>query len=109
MLRGLGVFLMFIALRMVMGPLVAIVGIVPLFGSFFASIVAVGASIVAFGLSLTLSALVCSTAWFYYRPMISLALLAAALIPLYLLPRLRSGSAAAGVQRRVSRVPGQDD
>ena len=100
-LRGLGLFIMFLSFNMILSPVASIFGIVPLFGPLLQSIVGAGVAIAAAGLALSVSALICAVAWLWYRPFVSIALIAAALVPIYLLPK----RGAAVVH---PRVPGEN-
>jgi hypothetical protein len=86
-LRGLGLFLMFVSFNMILSPVASVFGIVPLLGPLLQSIVGAGVAIAAAGLAISVSALICAVAWLWYRPFVSIALLVAALVPIYLLPK----------------------
>jgi len=70
-LRGVGLLMMFIAFKMVMGPLETFAKVVPMFGS----LVGGASSIVAMVLTLLLGSIVISLAWFSSRPMLSLIII----------------------------------
>eukprot|EP00455_Lapot_gusevi_P028497 TRINITY_DN3043_c0_g2_i1.p1 TRINITY_DN3043_c0_g2~~TRINITY_DN3043_c0_g2_i1.p1 ORF type:complete len:118 (-),score=45.40 TRINITY_DN3043_c0_g2_i1:134-487(-) len=89
LLRGLGLFLMFIGLRLVLDPVAAVFGILPIFGSFLQAVVGAGVTLAAGALAISLTFVVCSTAWFWYRPILSITLLACATLPYFVMPGLR--------------------
>jgi len=71
-LRGVGLFLMFLGFRMVLAPLAVVADVVPLFGR----IVGAGASAISFLLAMMLSMLTIAVAWIFYRPLLGIFLLA---------------------------------
>jgi hypothetical protein len=72
LLRGVGFFVMFFGLAMIMSPLKAIAKVIPFLGS----IVGAAGGFVAFLLAICGSSLVIALAWVAYRPLISIPLLA---------------------------------
>ena len=74
LLRGVGLFLMFIGLRMILAPLSVLADVVPLFGS----IVSVGTGLIAGLLTVVLASVTIGIAWLVYRPLIGGIFLAVA-------------------------------
>ena len=72
-LRALGFFLMFVGFAAIFGPLSVLADVVPLFGT----IVGMGTSVIAGLSAAVVSLVVIAVAWFFYRPFLSIALLAA--------------------------------
>jgi len=70
-LRGVGLMLMFFGFMLIMGLIVAISNIVPIFGSLVEGVTAV----IAGGLTLILGSVVIAIAWFASRPMLSLSII----------------------------------
>lgn len=83
-LRCVGVFLMFFGLRLMGAPLTAITSILPFMGD----MVGFGLGIFSFGLALTLSFVTIAIGWIAFRPMVSLSLLGASVVVLFLIFRL---------------------
>ena len=83
-IRGVGWLLMFVGLASLTSAPLALVEAVPLLGgfaaSFLGSITCCASLLVSMGLSLIIIAL----AWLWYRPVVGVALIAAACIPLFL-------------------------
>lgn len=73
-LRVGGLFLMFIGLQLILGPLSVLADVVPLFGS----IVGVGTGLIAGLLAAVLSLCTIAVAWIVYRPLIGIILLVVA-------------------------------
>lgn len=74
-----GFLMMFIGLSMLFRPLTIFADIIP----FFASIVGVVTGFVLFIVSLLLTIITISIAWFAYRPLLSLSLIAVAVLVIY--------------------------
>ncbi len=75
LLRGLGTFLLFIAFGMILNILRVIADTVPIFGS----VIGAGATVISALLALAVAFLIIAVAWLFFRPLLSLGLLAAAL------------------------------
>ncbi len=75
LLRGLGTFMLFIAFGMILNILRVIADIVPVFGS----VVGAGATVISALLAVALAFLVIAAAWLFFRPLLSLGLLAGSL------------------------------
>ena len=73
-LRGLGFFLMFFGLSLIMRPLSVLADLIPLIGD----IIGAGTGLIAFLLAGVLSLLTVAIAWFVYRPLLGIGLIAAA-------------------------------
>lgn len=80
-LRAVGWLLMFIGLRCLFGVLSVLADVIPFLGN----LVDVGVGIVCFLLSFIFSLLIIAVAWFWYRPLLSLALVGVALVCFYFL------------------------
>jgi len=70
-LRGAGLFMMFIGFTLIMGPLATLANVLPFLGSLVGGVT----SIVAGVLTILLGSIVIALAWFGARPMLSLALI----------------------------------
>ncbi|MDO4858704.1 MAG: TMEM43 family protein [Thermoguttaceae bacterium] len=75
-LRGIGAFLMFIGFNMIFKPLSVIADVLPILGN----LVGGATGIVAFILALSGSCLTIGIAWLYYRPLIGVPLVIAAIL-----------------------------
>ncbi|MDD9302720.1 MAG: hypothetical protein HUK40_10465 [Desulfobacter sp.] len=84
-LRCLGVFLMMIGFFLLFNPLSVIADVVPFIGN----IVEFGIGIIAFLLTLILSAIVIAIAWIFYRPVIALLILTGAVVVAFLAVRAK--------------------
>ena len=73
-LRGLGLVVMIAAFGMVLAPLGVLADVVPLFGS----IIRTGTGLVAAAAGLIVSLVVIALAWFVYRPLIAITVIAVA-------------------------------
>lgn len=80
-LRVIGFFLMFIGLKMIFAPLATIADVLPIAGT----IVSYGTGFIAFVLAAGFSLLTIAMGWVFYRPIIGVPLLIAALV-FFLLP-----------------------
>lgn len=90
-LRAGGLFLMFIGLRLILGPLSVLADVVPLFGS----IVGAGTGLIAGLVAAVLSFCTIAIAWIVYRPLIGIILLVVAgAVTFLLITRLRKTPAA---------------
>lgn len=74
-LRAVGAVLMFLGFAMILRPLVVLAAVVPLFGS----IMSAGTGLVAGVLTLVLAPVVIAVAWFWYRPLVAILVLAVGL------------------------------
>jgi hypothetical protein len=83
-LRMVGFIVMMIGLGMILKPLSVLADVLPLLGN----IAEMGIGLVAFLLALVLSLLTIAIAWLFYRPLLSLALLAMAGAAVYLYRRI---------------------
>lgn len=81
LIRAVGWLLMYIGLRCLFSVLSVLADVVPFLGN----LVEVGLGIASFLLSFILSLLIIAVAWFWYRPLLSLALLGIAAACYYLL------------------------
>ena len=75
-LRGIGLFVMFMGFNMIFKPLSVLADVIPFLGN----LVGGATGIVAFILALSLSCLTIGIAWLYYRPMIGIPLVIAAVV-----------------------------
>jgi hypothetical protein len=71
-IRAIGVIVMFVGWTLILRPLVVVADLVPLIGS----ILGAGAALVAGVLTLILAPAIIAIAWFWYRPLLSLGILA---------------------------------
>lgn len=72
-LRAVGLFLLFIGFALFMGPVGVLADVIPFLGG----IVRMGTGIVAFFLAVVAGTITIAVAWFYYRPLLGIAILAA--------------------------------
>ena len=93
-LRFVGWFLMFCGLNMILKPLSVLGDVVPFIGSLIGG----ASSVVAALISLTLSLVTIAVAWIWYRPLLGIALLAAALFFVYMLLKRRKKSVPADAE-----------
>lgn len=85
LLRAVGIFLCFLGFRLLFGPLPVLADVLPIAGS----IVSAGTGIISFLLTLIISLTTISIAWIFYRPILGVpTLLAAVLLLIYLFKRL---------------------
>jgi hypothetical protein len=91
-LRFAGVLAMFIGFMMVLAPLVVVADVVPFIGN----ILSAGSAIVSLVLTAIVAPVVIAVAWFWYRPLVSVAVLAIGLVLAYGFKRWASQRAAAG-------------
>jgi len=92
-IRVVGAVVMFIGFAMILNPLVAVADVVPLIGN----ILGAGASLVALMATAVLAPLVIAIAWFWYRPLVGVVVLAAGAALAYGLRHLAGRKAAAHV------------
>jgi transmembrane protein TMEM43 len=90
-LRFVGVLLMFIGFMLILNPLVVVADVVPFIGS----ILSAGAGIVSLVLTAIIAPIVIAVAWFWYRPLVSVAVLAIGFALAYGFKRWASQRAAA--------------
>jgi hypothetical protein len=84
-LRFLGWLLMIIGINLVLSPITTILANMPLIGGLLGSIASLGTCLVSISLSVALSFVVIAVSWFVVRPTLSIALLAAAVVPMIFL------------------------
>jgi flagellar biogenesis protein FliO len=90
-LRLAGVIAMFIGFLLILNPLVVVADVVPFIGS----ILSAGAGIVSLVLTAIVAPVVIAVAWFFYRPLVSVVVLAIGLALAYGFKRWASQRAAA--------------
>jgi hypothetical protein len=90
-LRGVLALVMFIGFAAIFSPLVAVADVVPFIGN----ILGAGTGFIAFVLTAIIAPLVIAIAWFYYRPLVSLAVLAGGAIVAFLVSMMAKSRAAA--------------
>src|SRR5262245_1345656 len=90
-LRLVGVVLMFIGFMLILNPLVVVADVVPFIGN----ILQAGAGIVSLVLTAIVAPVVIAIAWFWYRPLVSVVVLAIGLVLAYGFKRWASQRAAA--------------
>jgi hypothetical protein len=95
-LRCVGVLAMFIGFLLVLNPLVVVADVVPFIGS----ILGAGAAIVSLALTAIVAPIVIAVAWFFYRPLVSVVVLAVGLLLAY-------GFKRWAAQRAATRKPMQ--
>lgn len=83
-LRAVGLVVMFIGFALLLGPLGVIADVIPFLGS----IVRLGTGALAFVFALLVGVTTIAVAWFWYRPLLSIALVAIALGVAYVLSRM---------------------
>lgn len=98
-LRGAGFALMVVAFALLAAPLVALFAVIP----FFEGIMEAGAFVVALTFAVPVTLLTIAVAWAAHRPLVGGALLVAAAISLFLLPRLHRGPRADAAAKRALR------
>jgi len=87
-LRFLGWFIMYIGLRMILKPLSVLGDVLPILGD----LIGVGTGIIAFLVSAAVALLVIAVAWVFYRPVLGIVLLAAAVGLIVLLIKKKKSS-----------------
>ena len=78
-LRVGGVLAMFLGMRLILGPLTALMGAIPVLGN----LVGMGITLVAFLVAVALSVLTAAVAWMFYRPLLAAGLVVGALAILF--------------------------
>lgn len=91
LLRAGGVVAMFIGFLLIMGPLGTIADVIPLLGD----VVRVGTGFMAILCTVSLAPVVIAIAWFYYRPLVAVAVLAVGAAAAYGIIHWSRGHAAA--------------
>ncbi len=86
-LRFLGWFIMYIGLNMILKPLSVLGDVLPILGD----LIGVGTGIIAFLVSAAVALLVIAVAWVFYRPILGIILLAAAVGLIVLLIKKKKG------------------
>jgi len=81
--RAAGIVFLSVAFMLTMGPIGVIADVIPFLGT----LVRMGTGFVAFVLAIAVGTVVIAFAWFWYRPILSLAILAAGAIAVWLLSR----------------------
>jgi Transmembrane protein 43 len=71
-IRALGALVMFLGFRMILSPLVVVADVIPLIGN----ILGAGASLVSLIVTAVIAPLVIALGWLWYRPVVSVAVLA---------------------------------
>jgi hypothetical protein len=90
-LRLVGALLMYIGFVMILSPLVVVADVIPLIGN----ILGAGASLVSFIATAVLAPLVIAIAWLWYRPLVSLIVVAVGVAAAFGLRMLRGSRKAA--------------
>jgi transmembrane protein TMEM43 len=90
-LRLGGVLAMWLGVYLVLRPLVVVADVVPLIGS----VIGAGAGVVALAFTMVVAGFVIALAWFWYRPLVGVAVLAVGLIAGIALHRLAGRRSAA--------------
>jgi Transmembrane protein 43 len=90
-IRAVGVVAMFIGFALILNPLVVVADVIPLIGN----ILGAGASLVSLMATAVLAPLVIAIAWFWYRPLVGVIVLAAGAALAYGLKHLAGRKAAA--------------
>lgn len=90
-LRAVGLVVMFIGFALLLGPLGVIADVIPFLGS----IVRLGTGVLAFVAALLVGVTTIAVAWFWYRPLLSIALVAITLGVAYALSRMGKAKAPA--------------
>ncbi|MFI0845438.1 TMEM43 family protein [Mesorhizobium sp. IMUNJ 23232] len=90
-LRAVGLVVIFIGFALLLGPLGVIADVIPFLGS----IVRLGAGVLAFVAALLVGVTTIAVAWFWYRPLLSIGLVAITLGVAYVLSRMGKAKAPA--------------
>lgn len=106
-LRFVGWLLMFLGLRSVLSIISVVADVIPFLGN----VAEIGVGIVCFLLSSVISLVIVAVAWFWYRPILSVCLLAAAAVCAYLLHKRKSKqkAEAAAQQPAAAEAPAPTD
>jgi Transmembrane protein 43 len=99
-LRGVGLVAMWFGAFLMLRPLVVVADVVPLIGD----VLGAGAALVALAFALVATAIVVAVAWLWYRPLVSLVVLAIGGIVAFLLHRLAARRANAKAPPTPARV-----
>jgi len=83
LLRAVGLALLAVGFALIMGPIGVVFDVIPLLGS----LARAGTGLVAFILAIGVSAVVIAIAWFWYRPLLALGIIAVGLLVSWLLVR----------------------
>ena len=86
-----GVLAMWLGAFLVLRPLVVVADVVPLIGS----VIGAGAGLVALAFTMVVGGVVIAMAWFWYRPLVGIAVLAAGVVAGILAHRLAASRSAA--------------
>lgn len=86
-----GVLAMWLGAFLVLRPLVVVADVVPLIGS----VIGAGAGLVALAFTMVVGGVVIAMAWFWYRPLVGIAVLAAGVVASILAHRLAASRSAA--------------
>jgi len=86
-LRFLGVFLLMIGFLLLFNPLSVVADVIPFAGN----IVAMGAAVISFLFTMTISAAIIAMAWIAYRPVIAVFVLTGAVVIVFLWIRAKKG------------------
>lgn len=89
-LRGVGVFVMFLGFAFILRPLKVVADVIPFLGS----IVGVGTGLVALLCTVAIAPIVIAVGWLWYRPLVGIALLVAGFAATWGLVRLARGRVA---------------
>ncbi|MDQ6436698.1 TMEM43 family protein [Mesorhizobium sp. LHD-90] len=100
-LRIAGLVLLFIGFALILAPLGVIFDVIPFLGS----IMRLGTGAVAFVLALLAGGVTIAIAWFWYRPLLSITLIAIALAVAFLLSRLGKAKGPAPVSAPATASP----
>ena len=84
LLRAAGLLLLFIGFALIMAPLGVIFDVIPFLGG----IARLGTGIVAFVLAILVGSITIAVAWFWYRPLLAIGIIAAGLVVAFVLTRL---------------------
>lgn len=91
LLRAGGVLAMFIGFNLIMGPIGTIADVIPFLGD----VVRMGTGLMAFLCTASVAPVVIAIAWFYYRPLVAVAVLVAGAVVAYGVIHWSRGRAAA--------------
>jgi len=91
LLRAGGVLAMFIGFSLIMGPIGTIADVIPFLGD----VVRMGTGLMAFLCTVSVAPVVIAIAWFYYRPLVAVAVLAVGAAAAYGIVHWSRGRAAA--------------
>lgn len=100
-LRVVGWFIMFMGLKMIFKPLSVLGDVLPILGD----IVGMGLGVVAFLISASVALIVIAIAWLFYRPILGICLLAAAIALIVLLIKKKAAAKAAKAAAEPAPAP----